>query len=336
MRNRPVRKSLASRVPRKTTSGSGGTSQPVGIGTNHWRGRAVRRPPAPCQAVRPAPTPSPARARRRWRSRCRRVGGAPAQATGRQAQPRQAPGSAPDPRSGRESFQSAIWAGIVATVGTPAAQINGARLAQRPRNVGARLSTKACIASRVSAVARFTDWAVASSSSACSSVIPTELLSSRLVWARAIGGPAASRRAQSATKSSSSASATTRLTSPSASASLRADDVGEQGELLGPVHADPSGQDPGPAEVDAQPATGEDLRETSRFVGDDEVAHAGPCSCRRPRRPRGPWRSSAGAGGTGPGRRRRRDASCRARGAVARPGPLSPGRRPSRSRRRRR
>ena len=103
MWNRPVRKSLACRVPRKTTSGSDGASHPVGIGTSHWRGRPVRRRRRGVRRL----VLRRRRARRehadRRRSRRRRVGGAPAQATG-QAEPSPgspaAPGAAPPSGAG--------------------------------------------------------------------------------------------------------------------------------------------------------------------------------------------------------------------------------------------
>ena len=76
------------------------------------------------------------------------------------------------------------------------------------------------MASAVSSVPELTDWAMPSASSASSIVIENEFESRRLVMPRAIGGPAARRLAQSATKASSSPAGTTRLTSPISAASF--------------------------------------------------------------------------------------------------------------------
>ena len=71
-------------------------------------------------------------------------------------------------------------------------------------------------------------------------------------------------------------------------------------ELLRPVHADPAGQRPRAAEVDASARAGRRSRRSGPCRRRRRGRTAGPCSSRRRRRCRGPWRSSAEAGGTAP------------------------------------
>ncbi len=141
-------------------------------------------------------------------------------------------------------------------------------------------------------VPKLTVWATPSSSSACSSVTCIELLSIRLVIARAIGGRATSREAHPATNSSSSASGITRLTRPILRPRPRSMMSPKNASLLGHVQPDDARQHPRSAEVDRQPAPGEDLGEPSvaRWRRRGRSRRPG-CTRRRPRH-RAPWRSS--------------------------------------------
>ncbi len=58
---------------------------------------------------------------------------------------------------------------------------------------------------------------------------------------------------------------------PDAFGLVRVDDLGEEREFFGAVQPDEPGQDPGTAEVEHEPALGEDLGEARRLRGDHEI-----------------------------------------------------------------
>jgi len=95
-------------------------------------------------------------------------------------------------------------------------------------------------------------------------------------------------------------SGTTRLTRPSSARLMRVENVREEGQLLGAVQADEPGQEPRGAEVDPKgPAWRRSVR-SGPTPTPPPGRSRGPCSGRRPRRCRRPWRWSAwGADGAG-------------------------------------
>ena len=106
-----------------------------------------------------------------------------------------------------------------------------------PLKTGVRFSTKAAMASGVSLVEKFTVWAAPSSSRACSSVTWNALLSSRLVWARATGGPSVRRGGPVVDEGVELARRHDPVDEAEGLGLLGRQDVGEQRHLLGPVHA---------------------------------------------------------------------------------------------------
>ena len=91
-----------------------------------------------------------------------------------------------------------------------------------------------------------------------------------MIWSWT-GACAAMRRARSSTKPVQLGGGDDPVDEPDRGRVGGGDDVGEEGELLGPVEADEAGQQPGAAAVEGQAPPGEDLREAGGVGGDDEV-----------------------------------------------------------------
>ena len=271
----PGRRALVERAcPTNTTSGRSGTVQPTGTGTSHVRPAAAAAAPAGASAP-PAGVDAGGAATvvdgsgASWAATDAGGHERTPPATARPARRRPRRRGAAQGRGGqrhrfrvRDRSPAAIGHSAARRLSDPGTSGRASRgTPTRPRRCP--WSTK------------LTVCAAPSSSSACSSVIPMALLSSRLDWARAIGGPAARRVAQLVDELVELAVGHDPVDEPDAVGLGGVDDVGEQRELLGPVHPDAPRQRPRAAEVDRQAAPGEDLREAGRVAGDDEVAQQG-------------------------------------------------------------
>ena len=146
----------------------------------------------------------------------------------------------------------------------------------------------------MSSVPTLTLWASASVSSACASDDVPGVVELALGHRQRERRPAGDvRRRLAATAASSSSAGTTALTRPSSSASGAAHHPRRERELLGPVHADALAQQPRRAEVEAEPALGEDGREARPVRAPRSGRRRARGRSRHRRTRRRPWRSPA-------------------------------------------
>ena len=145
----------------------------------------------------------------------------------------------------------------------------------QPRNTGDRRSAKAARPSRQSSVPVTSSWATDSSHREVARSDSRDRLVRYLAIPMALVGPVASLAAQAAASSSSSARGTTRLTSPSRSASRAGHVVPEEEQLLGLLGADEPGQQVGAAGVGGDPPADEHLDELGLLRRQHQVAGQG-------------------------------------------------------------